>query len=77
MIRPTSSDADSTCRIGRKKADEDQLQSTVQNILKKLRRPTNKNCPMVDRRLGYVLGKRSQTETGPINCEQSDTSLTQ
>ncbi|ROL49119.1 hypothetical protein DPX16_16734 [Anabarilius grahami] len=55
MIRwpdgPTSSDADSTCRIGRKKADEDQLQPTVQNTLRKVSRPTNKNCPTADRRL--------------------------
>ncbi len=26
---------------------------------------------------GYVLGYRSQTEIGPIKCEQSDTCLTQ
>ncbi|ROL53902.1 hypothetical protein DPX16_19588 [Anabarilius grahami] len=55
MIRwpngPTSSDADSTCRIGRKKANEDQLQPTVQNTLTKLSRPTKKNCPTADRRL--------------------------
>ncbi|ROI15533.1 hypothetical protein DPX16_13085 [Anabarilius grahami] len=58
MIRwpdgPTSSDADSTCRIGRKKADEDQLQPTVQNTLRKLSRPTNKNCPVANRRLGRI-----------------------
>ncbi|ROI15964.1 hypothetical protein DPX16_14176 [Anabarilius grahami] len=46
------SDADSTFRIGEKKADEDQLQPTVQNTLRKLSRPTNKNCPTADRRLG-------------------------
>ncbi|ROL52892.1 hypothetical protein DPX16_8455 [Anabarilius grahami] len=55
MIRwpdgPTSSDADSTCRLGRKKADEDQLQPTVRNTLRKLSRPTNKNCPTADRQL--------------------------
>ncbi|ROL51889.1 hypothetical protein DPX16_19408 [Anabarilius grahami] len=55
MIRwpdgPTSSDADSTFRIGRKKGDEDQLQPTVRNTLRKLSRPTNKNCQMADRRL--------------------------
>ncbi|ROL55216.1 G2/M phase-specific E3 ubiquitin-protein ligase [Anabarilius grahami] len=55
MIRwpdgPTSSNADSTCRIGRKKADEDQLQPTVRNTLRKLSRPTKKNCPTADRRL--------------------------
>ncbi|ROL42708.1 hypothetical protein DPX16_14115 [Anabarilius grahami] len=50
--RPTSSDAGSTCRIGRKKADEDRLQLTVRNILRKLSRPMNKNCPTADRRLG-------------------------
>ncbi|ROL42240.1 hypothetical protein DPX16_7917 [Anabarilius grahami] len=49
--RPTSSDADSTFQIGRKKADEDQLQPTVQNTLRKLSRPTKKNCPTADRRL--------------------------
>ncbi|ROI15990.1 hypothetical protein DPX16_14202 [Anabarilius grahami] len=56
MIRwpdgPTSSDTDSTCRIGRKKADEDQLQPTVRNTLRKLSRPTKKNCPTANRRLG-------------------------
>ncbi len=25
---------------------------------------------------GYVLGKKSHTEVGPIRCEQSDTCLT-
>ncbi len=45
-------DANSTCRIGWKKADEDQLQPTVRNTLRKLSRPTNKNCPMAYRRLG-------------------------
>ncbi|ROI64780.1 hypothetical protein DPX16_3327 [Anabarilius grahami] len=48
MIRwpegPTSSDSNSTFRIGRKKADEDQLQPTVRNTLRKLSRPTKKNC---------------------------------
>ncbi|ROL42918.1 Complement C1q tumor necrosis factor-related protein 1 [Anabarilius grahami] len=48
----TSSDADSTSRIGRNKADEDQLQPTVWNTLRKLSRPTIKNCPTADRRLG-------------------------
>ncbi|ROL42691.1 hypothetical protein DPX16_14098 [Anabarilius grahami] len=48
---PTSSDADSTCGIGRKKADEDQLKPTVRNTLRKLSRPTDKNCPTADRRL--------------------------
>ncbi|ROL41015.1 hypothetical protein DPX16_22858 [Anabarilius grahami] len=47
-----SSDADATCRIGRKKANEDQLQPTVRNTLRKLSRPTNKNCPTADRWLG-------------------------
>ncbi|ROL52884.1 hypothetical protein DPX16_8447 [Anabarilius grahami] len=55
MIRwpdgPTRSHADSTCRIGRKKADEDQLQPTVRNTLRKLSRPTKKNCPMADHQL--------------------------
>ncbi|ROK35872.1 hypothetical protein DPX16_17615 [Anabarilius grahami] len=55
MIRwpdgPTSSDADSTFRIGRKKADEDQLQPTVRDTLRKLSRLTNKNCQTADRRL--------------------------
>ncbi|ROK15727.1 hypothetical protein DPX16_10031 [Anabarilius grahami] len=55
MIRwpdgPTSSDVDSTCRIGRKKTDEDQLQPTVRNTLRKLSRPMKKNCPTADRRL--------------------------
>ncbi|ROI16381.1 hypothetical protein DPX16_4415 [Anabarilius grahami] len=46
-----SSDAVSTCRIGRKKADEDQLQPMVQNTLRKRSRPTNKNCPTADHRL--------------------------
>ncbi|ROJ25261.1 hypothetical protein DPX16_20074 [Anabarilius grahami] len=45
-------DADSTCQIGRKKADEDQPQPTVWNTLRKLSRPTKKNCPTADRRLG-------------------------
>ncbi|ROJ48049.1 hypothetical protein DPX16_5315 [Anabarilius grahami] len=58
MIRwpngPTSSDADSTCRIGRKKANEDQLQPMVQNTLRKLSRPTNKNCPTADCRLDQL-----------------------
>ncbi|ROL47117.1 hypothetical protein DPX16_18915 [Anabarilius grahami] len=49
--RPTSSDANSTCRNGRKKADKDQLQPTVRNTLRKLSRPTNKNCPAADRQL--------------------------
>ncbi|ROL41866.1 hypothetical protein DPX16_3494 [Anabarilius grahami] len=44
MIRwpdgPTSSNANSTCRIGRKKADEDQLQPAVRNTLRKVSRPT-------------------------------------
>ncbi|ROL42693.1 SH3 domain-containing kinase-binding protein 1 [Anabarilius grahami] len=48
-------DADSTCQIGRKKADEDQLQPTVWNTLRKLSRPTKKNCPTADRRLGVFL----------------------
>ncbi|ROI15961.1 hypothetical protein DPX16_14173 [Anabarilius grahami] len=56
MIRwpdgPTSSNGDSTFRIGRKKADEDQLQPTVWNTLRKLSRPTKKTCPTADRRLG-------------------------
>ncbi|ROL50196.1 hypothetical protein DPX16_14850 [Anabarilius grahami] len=43
-----SSEANSTCRIGRKKADEDQLQPTVRNTLRKLSQPTNKNCPTAD-----------------------------
>ncbi|ROL47898.1 hypothetical protein DPX16_19551 [Anabarilius grahami] len=67
MIRwpdgPTSSDADSTFQIGRKKADEDQLQPTVQNTLRKLSRPTKKNCPTADRRLegiGYNSGPNHQ-----------------
>ncbi|ROJ29364.1 hypothetical protein DPX16_13808 [Anabarilius grahami] len=59
MIRwpdgPTSSNGDSTFRIGRKKADEDQLQPTVWNTLRKLSRPTKKNCPTADRRLGVFL----------------------
>jgi len=59
MIRwpdwPTSSNADSTCRIGRKQADEDQLQPTVRNTQRKLSQPTNKNCPTTDRRLGVFL----------------------
>ncbi|ROK35674.1 Regulating synaptic membrane exocytosis protein 3 [Anabarilius grahami] len=46
---------DSTCRIGRKKADEDQLQPTVQNTLRKLSRQTNKNCPTASRRLADLL----------------------
>ncbi len=49
---PTSSDTDSTCRIGWKKADEDQLQPTAWNTLRKLSRTTNKNFPTADRRLG-------------------------
>ncbi|ROL42121.1 hypothetical protein DPX16_1306 [Anabarilius grahami] len=40
--------ADSTCRISRKKADEDQLQPTVRNTLRKLSRPTNKNWCVPD-----------------------------
>ncbi|ROL41106.1 Coagulation factor VIII [Anabarilius grahami] len=59
MIRwpdgPTSSNVDSTFRIGRKKADEDQLQPTVWNTLRKLSRPTKKNCPTADRRLGCSM----------------------
>ncbi|ROL48955.1 hypothetical protein DPX16_1895 [Anabarilius grahami] len=59
MIRwpdgPMSSDADSTFRIGRKKANEDQLQPTVRNTLRKLSRPTNKNCQTADRRLGQSV----------------------
>ncbi|ROL47043.1 hypothetical protein DPX16_20695 [Anabarilius grahami] len=39
-------------RISRKKADEDQLQPTMRNTLRKLSRLTNKNCLTVDRRLG-------------------------
>ncbi|ROL43674.1 hypothetical protein DPX16_0318 [Anabarilius grahami] len=50
----TSSNADSTFRIGRKKAGEDQLQPTVQNTLRKLSRPTKKNCPTADRRLDHA-----------------------
>ncbi len=38
----------SPCRIGRKKADEDQLQPTVRNTLRKLSRPTNKNFKDTD-----------------------------
>ncbi|ROI15087.1 hypothetical protein DPX16_15528 [Anabarilius grahami] len=34
-----------------KKAEEDQLQLTVRNTLRKLSRPTNKNCLTADRRL--------------------------
>ncbi|ROL55149.1 hypothetical protein DPX16_5434 [Anabarilius grahami] len=37
-----------------KKADEDQLQPTVRNTLRKLSRPMHKNCPMADRRLGVI-----------------------
>ncbi|ROL43596.1 hypothetical protein DPX16_13527 [Anabarilius grahami] len=59
MIRwpdgPTSSDADSTFQIGRKKADEDQLQPTVRNTLRKLSRPTKKNCLTADRRLEITV----------------------
>ncbi|ROI15550.1 hypothetical protein DPX16_2497 [Anabarilius grahami] len=56
----TSSDADSTFRIGRKKADEDQLQPMVRNTLRKLSRPTKKNCPTADRRLeGGALTART------------------
>ncbi|ROL44834.1 hypothetical protein DPX16_2700 [Anabarilius grahami] len=57
MARRT--DADSTFRIGRNKADEDQLQPTMRNTLRNLSRPTNKNCPTADRRLG---GKVSSLE---------------
>ncbi|ROL53538.1 hypothetical protein DPX16_21787 [Anabarilius grahami] len=41
----------STCRIGQKKADEDQLQPMVRDTLRKLSRPTNKKCLMADHRL--------------------------
>ncbi|ROJ10879.1 hypothetical protein DPX16_0321 [Anabarilius grahami] len=40
------------CQISRKKGDEDQLQLTVWNTLRKLSRPTNKNCQTADCRLG-------------------------
>ncbi|ROL51887.1 hypothetical protein DPX16_19406 [Anabarilius grahami] len=43
--RPTSSNADSTFRIGRKKADEDQLQPTVWNTLRKLSRADEEKLP--------------------------------
>ncbi|ROL44243.1 Autophagy-related protein 16-2 [Anabarilius grahami] len=52
-----SSDADSTFRIGRKKADEDQLEPTVRNTPRKLSRPSKKNCQTADRRLGVFLPK--------------------
>ncbi|ROL49480.1 hypothetical protein DPX16_15806 [Anabarilius grahami] len=35
----------------RKKADENQLHQTVRNTLRKLSRPTNKNCLTADHRL--------------------------
>ncbi len=41
-----------------KKAHEDQLQPTVQNTLRKLSQPTNKNCPTSDRQLGVYQGFR-------------------
>ncbi|ROI15201.1 hypothetical protein DPX16_9000 [Anabarilius grahami] len=65
MIRwpdgPTSSNADSTFRIGRKKADEDQLQPTVWNTLRKLSRPVKKNCLTADRRL-----ERNHSSSRPL-----------
>ncbi|ROK28237.1 hypothetical protein DPX16_6578 [Anabarilius grahami] len=67
MIRwpdgPTSSYADSTFQIGRKKADEDQLQPTVQNTLRKLSRLTKKNCLTADRRLGVSLSNLSLSDS--------------
>ncbi|ROJ25450.1 hypothetical protein DPX16_3615 [Anabarilius grahami] len=59
----TSSDADSTFRIGRKKADEDQLQSTVRKTLRKLSWPTKKNCPTADRRHGASSNTAGQNLT--------------
>ncbi|ROI15437.1 Tetraspanin-33 [Anabarilius grahami] len=38
-----------------KKTDEGQLQPTVRNTLRKLSRPTNKNCPTADCRLETAL----------------------
>ncbi|ROL53782.1 hypothetical protein DPX16_9482 [Anabarilius grahami] len=38
---------DSTCRIGRKKADEDQLQPTVWNTLRKLKSADKQKLPNV------------------------------
>ncbi|ROL43992.1 hypothetical protein DPX16_10276 [Anabarilius grahami] len=80
MIRwpdgPTSSDADSTCRIGRKKADEDQLQPTVRNTLRKLSRLTKKNCPTADRRLGQSEDRSNNGDSGIphrnlLSCQQT------
>ncbi|ROL01473.1 hypothetical protein DPX16_2042 [Anabarilius grahami] len=62
----TSSNADSTFQIGRKKADEDQLQPTVRNTLRKPSRPTKKNCPTADRRLGVFLPLQFTLTLRPI-----------
>ncbi len=59
-------DADSTCRIGRKKADENQLQLTVWNTLRKLSRPTNKNRPTADHRLGVFWALDLNISSGLI-----------
>ncbi|ROL54002.1 hypothetical protein DPX16_15600 [Anabarilius grahami] len=80
MIRwpdgPTSSEADLTFRIGRKKADEDQLQPTVRNTLRKLSRPTNKNCPMADRRLvRYLVPGYGAQKLGDFSLATGDTGL--
>ncbi len=62
MIRwpdwPMSSDADSTCRISRKKADEDQLQPTSENLVGR----RTKTALLADCRLGVcrASGNRSQ-----------------
>ncbi len=47
---------DSTCQIGRKKANKDQLQPTVRNTLTKLSWLTNKKLPYIRLLVWCVLG---------------------
>ncbi|ROI84221.1 M-protein, striated muscle [Anabarilius grahami] len=48
-------DGPTPIRIGRNKADEDQLQPTLWKTLTKLSRPTKNNCSTADRQLGVFL----------------------